>query len=110
MEESENSDNNYSLNQTFNKEKNDEYNEINSRSIQSLVSINYSKNSSNNSNNLEDIIFKELKEHEQSFLNNGIILKKRIEGSNPNTKRAKKNSLFNLDSNSTIFIWRELFV
>ena len=100
MEVSENSDNNYSLNQTFNKEKNDEYNEIISRSIQSLVSINYSKNSTNNSNNLEDIIFKELKEHEKSFLNNGIILKKRIEGSNPNTKRAKKNSLFNLDSNS----------
>ena len=99
MEESEDS-NNYSLNQTFNKDKNEQYNEINSRSIQSFVSINYSRKSPNNSNNLEDIIFKELKDYEKSYIDNGIILKKRIEGSNPNTKRTKKDSLFNLDSNS----------
>ena len=53
---------------------------------------------------LEDIIFKELKDYEKSYIDNGIILKKRIEGSNPNTKRTKKDSLFNLDSNSSIIL------
>ena len=96
MEDNSNNNNNY-LNQSLNQEKNK------SQNIQSFISNNISNSNSNsisNSGNLEDIIFKELKENKKSYLNNGIYFKRKIEGSNPNTKRGKNNSLFNSESNS----------
>ena len=95
MEDSESNSNNFSFSQSFNKEKFDKEQNNNSQSIGSFVSKNYSYKSKGNSNNLEDIIFKGLKENEKSYLNNGIYFKRKIEGSNPNTKRGKENSLFN---------------
>ena len=96
MEDSE-SNNNFSFNQSFGKNKKDEKDILNTISIQSFISKNYSHKSPGNSSNLEDIIFKELKENEKSYLDNGIYSKRKIEGSNPNTKRGQNNSLF--DSN-----------
>ena len=100
MEDSENSNNNYSFYQSFCKEKKDEEDENNSRTIQTFISKNNSNIFQDNSNNLEDIIFRELEENKKSYLDNGIYFKRKIEGSNPNTKRGKNNSLFNSDSNS----------
>ena len=95
MEDSESNSNNFSFSQSFNKEKYDKEQNNNSQSIRSFISKNYSYQSKGNSNSLEDIIFKKLKENEKSYLNNGIYFKRKIEGSNPNTKRGKENSLFN---------------
>ena len=71
MEDSE-SNNNFSFNQSFGKNKKDEKDILNTISIQSFISKNYSHKSPGNSSNLEDIIFKELKENEKSYLDNGI--------------------------------------
>ena len=86
MEDSENSSNNFSF-QSFDKEKFKAAQSNNYKSIGSFVSKNNTYQSPGNSNNLEDIIFKELKENEKSYLDNGIYFKRKIEGSNPNTKR-----------------------
>ena len=98
MEFSESNSNNFSFNQSFNKEQYEKAQNNNSQSIRSFISQNYSYKSKGNSNNLEDIIFKELKENEKSYLDNGIYFKRKIEGSNPNTKRGKENSLFKSNS------------
>ena len=98
MEFSESNSNNFSFNQSFNKEQYEKEQNNNSQSIRSFISQNYSYKSKGNSNNLEDIIFKELKENEKSYLDNGIYFKRKIEGSNPNTRRGKENSLFNSNS------------
>ena len=101
MEDSENSSNNFSF-QSFDKEKFKAAQSNNYKSIGSFVSKNNTYQSPGNSNNLEDIIFKELKENEKSYLDNGIYFKRKIEGSNPNTKRGKENSLFNSKTLSEI--------
>ena len=96
MEESLNSYNNYSLNQSSNKEEQEDENEMNiSRSIQSLFSQNNFKNLPGNSYNLEDIIFKELKK-------NGIEFRGSNPDSSPNIEMHKNDSSFNsnLDSES----------
>ena len=100
MEDSQSNSINFSFNQSFQKEKNKEDSNMNLRSIQSFISKNNSINSIGNSNNLEDIIFKELEKNKRSYLNNGIYFKRKVEGSNPNTRRGKNNSLFDSNQNS----------
>ena len=100
MEDSQSSNINFSFNQSFNKEIFKEESNTNLLSIQSFISKNNSYKSIGNSNNLEDIIFKELAKNKNSYLNNGIYFKRKVEGSNPNTRRGKNNSLFNSSLNS----------
>ena len=99
MEDSQSNIINFSF-QSFQKENNKEDSNMNLRSIQSFISQNNSNNLIENSNNLEDIIFKELEKNKRSYLNNGIYFKRKVEGSNPNTRRGKNNSLFNSNQNS----------
>lgn len=93
MDENENSSNNCSFNQSFGKVKPEVEAVNNSEMIQSFISRNLSNNSTKNSNNLEDIIFNEMKEYKKK-----LYCKPKIEGSNPNTKRDKKSSLYNLET------------
>ena len=99
MEDSQSNIINFSF-QSFQKENNKEDSNMNLRSIQSFISQNNSNNLIENSNNLEDIIFKELEKNKRSYLNNGIYFKRKVEGSDPNTRRGKNNSLFNSNQNS----------
>ena len=100
MEESESINNNYPSYNGSNEENDGGENNINSCSIRSFISKNYSNKLFENSNNLEDIIFKELEKNKKSYLDNGIYFKRKIEGSNPNTKRGMNNSLFDSNLNS----------
>ena len=100
MEESESINNNYPSYNSSNEENDGGENNINSCSIRSFISKNYSNKILENSNNLEDIIFKELEKNKKSYLDNGIYFKRKIEGSNPNTKRGMNNSLFDSNLNS----------
>ena len=100
MEESESINNNYPSYNGSNEENDGGENNINSCSIRSFISKNYSNKIFENSNNLEDIIFKELEKNKKSYLDNGIYFKRKIEGSNPNTKRGMNNSLFDSNLNS----------
>ena len=93
MDDNENSNNNCSFNQSFGKVKPEVEAVNNSEMIQSFISRNLSNNSTKNSNNLEDIIFNEMKEYKKK-----LYCKPKIEGSNPNTKRDKKSSLYNLET------------